>query len=154
MRIEQIYSYHGGKKILTSKSLVWNDIKQTFSNSKLRFEKRESSYIKTVISNMLNRRGWADSIKIEPTHLTINFLKRKVGLCLQLGNVARTYADLLKIQLMYNKKLIDVGVIAVPIIEDSKRMGSNHAQYERLVEEVKLFDSIIKLPLVIIGLST
>lgn len=154
MKIDQIYSSNDGKSILFSKHQIWDELSQTLSNSKIRFEKRESQNIKMEISRHLNRLGWADSVKIEPTNLTINFIKSRVGLCIQLGNVARTYADLLKMQILYDRKIIDVGVIAVPVRYVSKEMGSNLAQYERLEEEVKIFDKIIKAPLIIIGLST
>ena len=80
-------------------------------------------------------------------------MKRKVGLCVQLGNIARMYADLLKMQLMYEKQMIDIGIIVVPMKLESKSLGSNHVQFERLVAELKIFDKIINLPLVVIGIS-
>jgi len=154
MKIQQMYSSNGGKNIILSNSQIWSELLQVFSESQLRFEKGESQKIKMEVSNTLNKLGWADSVKIQPTNLTINFIKQRVGLCLQLGNVARTYADLLKIQLLIEMKIIDVGVIAVPIRSAAKEMGSNLAQYERLENELKIFDTIISAPIVIVGLST
>ena len=154
LKIDQIYSSHRGEDMLTSKPQIWNDIKQSLLNSKLQFHRGESQHIKTEVSNTLTKLGWADSVRIEPTKLTINFVKGRVGLCLQLGNVARTYADLLKLQLMHERNVIDVGVIVVPLRSESKKLGSNHAQYERLMDEVKLFENIIIAPLIVIGLST
>lgn len=154
MKICEIYNHHEGKEILRSKSQIWNDLKKAFSNPVLKFQKRESRHIKTEIANTLNKLGWADSITIMPTNLTFNFIKRKVGLCFQLGNVARTYADLLKIQLLFERKIIELGVIAVPVQIDSKKMGSNHAQYERLLKEIELFSNIINAPILLIGLAS
>lgn len=153
INIEEIYSINGGESLLNSSKAIRNEINEAFSNASIKLQRGETREIKKYISDCLNKKGWADEIKIEPSHITINFLKRKVGLCVQLGNVARIYADLLKIQLMYEKKLIDVGVIAVPMKSESKSLGSNHAQFERLIKELKMFANIINLPLVIIGLS-
>lgn len=154
MKICEIYNHREGKKIIKSKPQIWSELEKTFSNPVLKFQKRESRHIKTEIANTLNKLGWADSITITPTNLTFNFIKRKVGLCFQLGNVARTYADLLKIQLLFERKVINVGVIAVPIQSDSKKMGSNHAQYERLFKEIELFSNIIYAPIILIGLTS
>lgn len=154
MKIDQIYNSNSGKEILFSKPEIWTELSKVFTNPNFQFKRGNSQLIRMTVSKSLNRFGWADSVKIEPTNLTINFVKRNVGLCVQLGNVARTYADLLKIQILFEKNIIDVGVIAVPGRFDSKKMGSNHAQYERLEEELKLFKNIITVPLVLICLST
>jgi hypothetical protein len=153
INIDQVYSSNGGKKILLSKKNIWGEIEKTFTNSKLSLQKGETTYLKRQISNNLNKLGWSDDITIEPTKLTINFIKKRVGLCFQLGNVARIYADLLKIQTLYQKKIIDSGVLIVPMKKESRTLGSNHAQYERIVDEMKLFEEIIDLPLLIIGVN-
>ena len=154
MKIDQIFSSHGGENVLAEKDQVLEDIKVSLTNSHVKFEKGEAPYIKAIVNKTLTDLGWADSVKIPPTNLTVNFVKRRVGLCLQLGNVARTYADLLKLQVLFEKQIIEVGVIALPIRSNSIKLGSNAAQYERLKEEVKLFENIIKVPLVLIGIST
>ncbi len=154
MKIDNLFSIHDGEKILKSNQLIWDEIQYVINESNLTFFKGCSPEIKKKISISFNKLGWADTVKIKPTNLSINYIKRKVGVCFQLGNVARTYADLLKIQVFFQKKLIDVGVLIVPLKNYSKKIGSNIAQFERLREEIILFDQIITLPLVIIGLST
>ncbi len=154
MEIDQIFSTHSGKDMVLSKATIWNDVERAFTDPKIKVQKGKSRNIKFKVSNTLNKLGWADSVKIEPTNITINFIKRRVALCLQLGNVSRTYADLLKIQLLFERKMIDAGVIAVPLRAESKKLGNNHAQYERLKNELKLFNVFINAPIVLIGLST
>jgi len=85
--------------------------------------------------------------------LTITFLKKKVGICFQIGNVARTYADILKLSQLNKKGIIDVGVIIVPHKNESKLMGANYAQFERLVKELAQFKEIVPTPIIVIGLS-
>lgn len=154
MQINEIFSNNGGDKILFTRENIYSEIKTALSSSALVFKKGESARIKSEVSDILVCMGWADSVKIHPTNLTVNFIKERVAFCLQLGNIARTYADLLKLQVISNKQIIDVGILAVPIRSDSIKLGSNAAQYERLKEEVILFENIITVPLVLIGLST
>lgn len=151
INIEEIYTSNGGEKLFKDK--IWNDIKDTFTNKTIKLKKRETREIKEFVSEILNKKGWADEVKIFPSNISINYQKRDVGLCFQLGNVARIYSDLLKIQVMFDRKKISIGVIVVPMKLESISLGSNHAQYERLVEELKIFEKIINLPLVIIGIS-
>ena len=154
MKISEIQYFNGSKAKLHNKDEIWNEIVESLSDPALKFKKTEARNMKNKVSNSLNRFGWGDTIKIEPTNLSINFIKQNVGLCIQLGNVARTYADLLKIELLYERKLIDMGVIAVPIYSESKKFGSNYSQYERLVEELKLFKNIITTPIIVVGLTS
>lgn len=153
VRINQVYSSNSGEIILQRIPGIWDEITIALSNPFFKFEKGDPNLIKNEVYSRLNKLCWADSVKIEPSNLTINFIKKRVGFCLQLGNVARTYADLLKLQVVFERGLIDVGIIAVPDKYASKRLGSNHAQYERLKEELKLFQNIINAPIIIIGLS-
>ena len=115
--------------------------------------KGETRDIREQISDLLNNKGWADEVKIPPSKMTINYIKRDIGLCIQLGNVARIYADLLKIQTMFVRKKITLGVVVLPMKLESKYLGSNHAQFERLIEELKIFNETINLPLVVVGIT-
>lgn len=152
MKIGQMYSSNGGLKVIMDEPDILNEITLSLTNPLVKFEKGDPPFIKLKVSNTLSEFGWGDEVKLEPTNLTINFMKKRVGFCLQLGNVARTYADLLKIQSFYERNIIDVGVIAVPDNINSRKMGSNLAQYERLEEEIKLFGNFINAPIVLIGL--
>lgn len=153
MQINQVIDSNNGKEKLLVKQKIWNEIKDCFTNPQIRMDKGDAPYIKREVAEILTKCGWAENVKISPSNLSINFLKNKIGLCLQLGNYARVYADLLKLQLMYEKDTIEIGIIAVPFKDKAKLIGSNVAQFERLTAEIKLFCKIIHLPLVIIGLD-
>lgn len=153
MQISQVIDSNNGKEKLLVKQKIWNEIKDCFANPQIRLNKGNAPYIKREVAETLTKCGWAENVKILPSNLNINFLKDRVGLCLQLGNYARVYADLLKLQLMYEKDTIEIGIIAVPFKDKAKMIGSNVAQFERLVDEIKLFTEIIDLPLAIIGLD-
>jgi hypothetical protein len=153
MEICEIYSHFNGKSLLQQQDDIWMNILKTFNNPNLVFEKGEPRRIKMKISEDMNDFGWADNVVIHPSHLTINFLKDKVGICFQLGNVARIYADLLKMKLLYDQDIITIGVLIVPVKEASKQLGHNHVYYERLIEEMKIFSNIIHMPISVIGLE-
>lgn len=85
--------------------------------------------------------------------MTISFLKDKIGLCIQLGNVSRTYADILKLNYLGHNGKISAGVIIVPGVLETKKLGANYARFDRLSREIELFSEIIETPILVLSLS-
>jgi len=153
MKICDIYSYNSADEHLNSLENIYTDIKKVLNNHKLKFAKGNTRVIKKTIREEFTRNGWVDNVKIAGTHLSISFLKSRVGICFQLGNVSRTYADILKIQYLVNSNVIDLGILIVPHQLESKMLGQNYARYDRLVSELELFNKFITIPILLIGLS-
>lgn len=153
MKICDHYDHHEAQSILLKKSEIFKELSEIGCNEKLIFGKSHSSDIKKIISNDFNRKGWADKVKVGKSNISINFLKSKTGVCFQIGNVARTYADILKLMYLYDNGIIDVGVIYVPHKIESKLMGKNYAQFDRLASELNLFLNTVNIPILVIGLS-
>ena len=82
--------------------------------------------------------------------LTIGYKKGEVGLCTQLGNAARVYADLLKLQTVFNLGLIELGVLVVPSDSYSSYLGTNHAGFSRADRDIKALEATLTMPLVLI----
>jgi hypothetical protein len=99
------------------------------------------------------RAGWACDVPVAASNLTVSYVRRGVGVCTQLGNVARTYADLLKLERLFRDSIIGIAVEVVPTDDLSRRLGSNHASYERLTREVRLFRDVITAPLLVLGVE-
>ncbi|MGV8084317.1 MAG: BglII/BstYI family type II restriction endonuclease [Coriobacteriia bacterium] len=95
--------------------------------------------------------GWIGPIQVLESNLTVSFVRDSVAVCIQLGNVARTYADLLKLEAMFRDGRIDASVIVVPDDALSRDLGSNHASFERLEREIELFSKVIHVPILLIG---
>lgn len=113
-----------------------------------------SSRLREIILRELNTRGWSSNVKLSyGSQITITATNGDLGLCLQTGNMSRFYADLLKLQYLYQKGSIRSAIYILPTKRNAKLMGSNLAHYERLVEELKLFAKIITLPVFVIGLD-
>ncbi len=152
MKIGDTYSHLKAKDIVRGKNGMMAEIHSFLNEPHLAFGKNKPDAIKKAISSKFNGKGWADKVKVGTSRLTINYMQQKVGVCFQLGNVARTYADILKLAQLGEKKVIEVGIIIVAHKLESKKMGANHAQYERLTKEIDYFRDIIKVPLMVIGL--
>jgi hypothetical protein len=153
MKIVNQYNHNKGLEHIQIKDGIFKEIKDVLTNNNIKFGNTPPKQIKAKTNERFNQVGWADKVKIGTSNLTINFLKKKVGICFQIGNVARTYADILKLSQLNKKGIIDVGVMIVPQKNESKLMGANYAQFERLVKELAQFKEIIPTPIIVIGLS-
>ena len=94
--------------------------------------------------------GWAADFRFSSGGLTIGYRKGDVGLCTQLGNAARVYADLLKLQTAFNLGLIRVGALVVPSDAYSSYLGTNHAGFSRADRDMKALEATLTMPLVLI----
>lgn len=106
---------------------------------------------RTRISRSFASNGWTSRAPVLGSNLTVSFLKDSTAVCVQLGNVARTYADLLKLQALFAAGRIVDSVVIVPVEELSRDLGSNHASFDRLERELELFSSVIDVPMLLVG---
>lgn len=97
--------------------------------------------------------GWACDVPVAGSNLTVSYVRQGVAVCTQLGNVARTYADLLKLEKLYRDSMITLAVEVVPSDGLSRRLGSNHAGWDRFTREVRLFRDVITAPLLVLGVD-
>ncbi|MFC1618913.1 BglII/BstYI family type II restriction endonuclease [Candidatus Neomarinimicrobiota bacterium] len=155
MKIESRYNHLSAVEIIKSKSQIAEEVESIFNNSTIKFFRGLTKSTKKDINTRFNNYGWADKIRVgtERSRLTISFLKSRVGICVQFGNVSRTYADILKLCYLGNNGIIDAGIIAVPSQVESRKLGTNYARYDRLEREFELFRSIINIPVLVLGLS-
>lgn len=102
----------------------------------------------------LSKIGWSDAIRIDArSKISITSLFDSTGLCVQTGNMSRFYADLLKLETLYKKRIIRGGIYVLPTHKWAKVMGSNIACYERFIEELDIFKVTITIPLMVYGIS-
>lgn len=107
-----------------------------------------------AICRSLNSKSWSLNAKvIAGSQITISAANNNCGIAVQTGNVARIYADLIKLCLMMKNKRIKTAFVLVPFKSLAKKWGSNTANFERVVQELKLFKKVINTPLVIIGVK-
>lgn len=109
--------------------------------------------LRRSVLGALTKDGWSDKVQIDRQRkLTITATHGRVGLCLQTGNMARFYADLLKLQALFLDESITGAFYLVPTGSCARIMGENIANYERLTAELtEIFCRVITVPMVVIG---
>ncbi len=127
---------------------------QTIRNLKPKIERGCSSRLRELILKELRKSGWSSEVKLSCNSLiTITATNGEIGLCLQTGNMSRFYADLLKLQYLFQKGNIKSAIYLLPAKHNAVTMGSNLAHFERFVDELQLFAQTITIPLFVIGLN-
>jgi len=108
--------------------------------------------IRAVMRDRLTVLGWSDRVRIKSScGITISAMNRGIGLCVQTGNMARFYADLMKLQLVFADGLANGALYVIPTKKAAQELGSNMVNYERVVAETRLFAKIITVPLLVLG---
>ncbi|MGA4238859.1 hypothetical protein ACI2TJ_23850 [Ralstonia nicotianae] len=98
--------------------------------------------------------GWSGEVQVsKDSDMTITSRKDNVGLCLQTGNVARIYADIIKLQVLYFDSAISSAAIVVPSQEVAKIIGKNIAQAKRLERELEIFKKAYHVPTLVYALE-
>ena len=133
----QIYEHRSGLKvvpadIITGVEKIVKEINPVLS-------KKSVASIKEAVKDRMEKDGWTGEYRLDTTSkITISSYLKGIGLCFQTGNVGRIYADLLKLQTLYTKGNITAGIILIPQNQTAKELGSNMANYERLIRELPI----------------
>ncbi|WP_298577884.1 hypothetical protein [uncultured Luteimonas sp.] len=113
-----------------------------------------SAKMRFAFLSSLKISGWTDELIVAPNSgMTITSYRDGVGLCFQTGNMARMYADLMKLQTMYLNGAINVAAIVLPSSTTAKLLGSNIAAAERLERELVVFRKTYHVPTAIYSLE-
>lgn len=119
-----------------------------------KISKGAGSTLRSAILQKLISCGWSKEVSISiNSEMTITSIKSNVGLCLQTGNMARMYADLLKLQKLYLDNAIAAAVMIVPSQQSAKAMGDNITHAARLERELEIFRKVIHIPIVIFAIE-
>ncbi|SOY54127.1 conserved hypothetical protein [Cupriavidus taiwanensis] len=98
--------------------------------------------------------GWSGEVQVsKESDMTVTSSKSGVGLCLQTGNVARIYADIIKLQTLYFDNAISCAAIVVPSNEVARLFGKNIAQASRLERELEIFKKTYHVPTLVYALE-
>jgi len=154
MRIAESYYHRIDKPLDDNQELLLGEIRTTVDSCPYTFESNSPSRIKSFFNQSLNSQGWVNNVRIDyRIQATINFVKNDIAFVIQLGNAARVYADLIKLSYLIDKEIVNLGVIGVTKKSESKILGANYVNYERLTKELEVYSEIIYSPLIILGLS-
>lgn len=146
------YSHHHGEHSVPESVVA--PIQKFLANTNFDFEEQSAPTLRKLVLSFLLRHGWSGETKIAAgTDLTVTSMKQSVALALQTGNMSRFYADLLKLQYLYIQNRAEGALYLLPTKEAAKSLGSNIANFERLVEELKMFRHIVTIPILVIGIE-
>lgn len=96
--------------------------------------------------------GWALNVKLaQNAGIKVFAEKDSVAFQLQTGNISRAPYDMLKLQYLYVNGRIIAAALALPTHDAAKKMGENIANARRIVNELKLFDQVITVPILVIA---
>ena len=104
-----------------------------------------------VETEFLNE-GWALNVRLDQSHRIEVFAEKDdVAFHLQTGNMSRAPYDLLKMQYLFQSQRIDAAALALPTNAAAKIMGDNIANAERVINEMRLFDRVITVPILVVA---
>lgn len=109
--------------------------------------------VRSELENRFILQRWVRRPKVRSSGLVISFIKDDIGVCLQFGNVARVYADFLKLQTMFLEQEIGVACVIVPNDKYSRKLGSNLAAFSRTVRDMKTFEKVISAPMLVVSIG-
>lgn len=154
MKVSGSFDHLNALRALNGKADSYAQFSTSLAATHSRIGKHRTIIIRRELAGHLAEFGWAEKVHIANTNLTISFMKDRIGICFQFGNVSRTYADLLKLLYLRKKGRIDCGILLVPDSDASRQLGANYAGYDRLVRELQLFGDLIDCPTLVLGISS
>ena len=145
------YSHRSGMKTLGKNAIL--RIEEVLKCVKFRVNRNCARELRKELLDALAVDGWSNEVQINvQSRITITAMRRRIGLCLQTGNMARFYADLLKLQALFLDDIIIGAFYLLPTLSCARIMSDNIANYERLTSELSnVFNKVITVPIVIIG---
>ncbi len=100
------FNHESGLTIIDARLLT--KTRNAMQEVKFKIHHNCATDLRNKILNRLAKDGWSNEIRISKIRkLTLTSMHGHVGLCLQTGNMARFYADMLKLQTQYlNKNIV------------------------------------------------
>lgn len=151
MQFAQAFSHHNAQEQWHERELdEW--LTDIFQLPELDVGRGCTTGIRDHVKTELTKEGWAYDVRIDQGFdLTVFGMKDDLGFHLQTGNISRAAYDLLKLQHLFNAKRIEAAALALPTKQAANRIGSNVANYERIMAELQLFSRVISVPIFLIG---
>ena len=145
-------SHCEGDKFVPAK--LREEVVSALNSLEVNIVKGASSKLRDELIIKLRMFGWSGEVVVsKDSKVSITSIKGATGLCLQTGNMARMYADLLKLQKLYMDNAITSAVMIVPSETVAKKLGANLAHASRLERELAIFKKVIHVPMVIYAIE-
>lgn len=151
MKLAYFDKHHCGDTIWEDRDLYeW--VTDIFEAPAIEIKPKCTAEIRQHVAEEFQKDGWAMDVKIDQElGLTIFAMKEDLAFQLQTGNISRAPYDLLKLQYLYQSGKIEGAALALPTKECANKIGDNIANFERIVKELKTFDRVITVPILLIA---
>ena len=145
------YNYRSGQQVIPKD--ITDSVIGVIERLDYSLGKYDIKHFKDDLSVQLKMQGWSGKVNLSvKSSISITSILRNIGLCTQTGNMARMYADILKLQAMYMDEKIKAAIFVLPTKECANSFGGNVANYDRFLNELtNIFSKVITVPMVIIG---
>jgi len=97
--------------------------------------------------------GWVKGVSVGTSRLSIGYAREQVGMCIQLGNTSRVYADLLKLETLFRLGRISQAVLVVPSARYSASLGTNYANFNRAEQDINSLSATISVPILLVSID-
>ena len=95
-----IHNYRSGQQIIPAD--IIDGVTQIIKGLDYSLGKYEIRNFKNDLSAQLTIKGWSGKVSLSSkSNISITAMLKSIGLCTQTGNMARMYADLMKLQALY-----------------------------------------------------
>lgn len=151
MKLEFVHDHHHGQAEWVKRDLYeW--ITDVFEAPAIKLRSGCTSEIRNHIANEFTAEGWALNVKIDQElRNTVSALKDDLAFQVQTGNMSRAPYDLLKLEYLFQSKKISAAAFALPTKFGASKIGSNIAYFERVCNELAVFDRVIHVPILLIA---
>ena len=152
MRFAYTYDNHHGAGFEWEKRKLKKWLESIFDAPTISIGLRCTTDVRTHVKSEFLNEGWAlDYCLDSDARLKVFSLKEDMAFQIQTGNMARAPYDLLKLEYLYKSGRIETAALALPTHHAARKMGDNIAYAERIIRELKLFDRVITLPLLVLA---
>jgi hypothetical protein len=114
---------------------------------------QDSRRMRSHWEEVLLTAGWIKGLAVNKSKLRIGYVLQDTGMCIQLGNTSRVYADLLKLETCFRVGAIKNAVLVVPADEYSISLGTNYAAYTRTEQDINALSPTITVPIILIAID-
>lgn len=151
MKFEFVHDHHRAVSAWQERELFeW--VTDVFASPAIVLKRGCTNDIRNHIASEFEAEGWGLNVRIDQElRNTVFAIKDDLAFQIQTGNMSRAPYDLLKLQYLFQSRKISAAAFALPTKLASMKIGSNVAHFERICNELQVFDRVITVPILVIG---
>jgi len=152
MKLAFTYGDHHNGRAEWDRRGLFEWLTDIFEVPEIEIKPRCTQTVRAHVATEFLNEGWAHDVKIDQgLGLRVTAMKDDLAFQLQTGNMSRAPYDLLKLEYQYHSQKIQAAAIALPTKEAAKMIGENIANAERISNELKFFDRVITVPILLVA---